>query len=126
MKVQEILRAALVEILQRGLTKEPILDNSMITITYVDVTPDLKHAKFIFLPFDEEKKDDDFAKMVNANILDYLRNVHRLEVQDVSQRDAEAYQLLLEFENQIISIQVSRDQEAEQRREGVSSPEVSS
>ncbi len=75
---------------------------------------------------DEEKKDDDFAKMVNANILDYLRNVHRLEVQDVSQRDAEAYQLLLEFENQIISIQVSRDQEAEQRREGVSSPEVSS
>ena len=75
---------------------------------------------------DEEKKDDDFAKMVNANILDYLRNVHRLEVQDVSQKDAETYQLLLDFENQIISIQVSRDQEAEQRREGASSPEVSS
>ena len=75
---------------------------------------------------DEEKKDDDFAKMVNANILDYLRNVHRLEVQDVSQKDAETYQLLLDFENQIISIQVSRDQEAEQRREGPSSPEVSS
>ena len=73
---------------------------------------------------DEEQREDDFAKMVNANILDYLRNVHRLEVQDVSQRDAEAYQLLLEFENQIISIQVSRDQEAEQRREGVSSQEV--
>ena len=75
---------------------------------------------------DEEQREDDFAKMVNAIILDYLRNVHRLEVQDVSQREAEAYQLLLEFENQIISIQVSRDQEAEQRREGVSSPEVSS
>ena len=75
---------------------------------------------------DEEQREDDFAKMVNANILDYLRNVHRLEVQDVSQRDAEAYQLLLEFENQIISIQVSRDQEAEQRREGASSQEVSS
>jgi len=75
---------------------------------------------------DEEQREDDFAKMVNANILDYLRNVHRLEVQDVSQRDAATYQLLLDFENQIISIQVSRDQEAEQRREGVSSPEVSS
>lgn len=75
---------------------------------------------------DEEQREDDFAKMVNANILDYLRNVHRLEVQDVSQRDAETYQLLLDFENQIISIQVSRDQEAEQRREGASSPEVSS
>lgn len=75
---------------------------------------------------DEEQREDDFAKMVNANILDYLRNVHRLEVQDVSQRDAETYQLLLDFENQIISIQVSRDQEAEQRREGASSQEVSS
>ena len=75
---------------------------------------------------DEEQSEDNFAKMVNANILDYLRNVHRLEVQDVSQKDAETYQLLLDFENQIISIQVSRDQEAEQRREGASSPEVSS
>ncbi|MBT4107100.1 MAG: hypothetical protein HN549_09235 [Proteobacteria bacterium] len=75
---------------------------------------------------DEDQREDDFAKMVNANILDYLRNVHRLEVQDVSQKDAETYQLLLDFENQIISIQVSRDQEAEQRREGASSPEVSS
>ena len=75
---------------------------------------------------DEEQREDDFAKMVNANILDYLRNVHRLEVQDVSQKDAETYQLLLDFENQIIAIQVSRDQEAEQRREGALSPEVSS
>ena len=75
---------------------------------------------------DEEQREDDFAKMVNANILDYLRNVHRLEVRDVSQKDAETYQLLLDFENQIISIQVSRDQEAEQRRERASSPEVSS
>ena len=75
---------------------------------------------------DEEQREDNFAKMVNANILDYLRNVHRLEVQDVSQKDAETYQLLLDFENQIISIQVSRDQEAEQRLEGASSPEVSS
>ncbi|MHC8606029.1 hypothetical protein ACYVVD_12855 [Arenicellales bacterium IMCC58067] len=75
---------------------------------------------------DEEQREDDFAKMVNANILDYLRNVHRLEVQDVSQKDTETYQLLLDFENQIISIQVSRDQEAEQLREGASSTEVSS
>jgi|TARA_B100000767_G_scaffold226597_1_gene216296 ribosome-binding factor A len=67
MKVQEILRAALVEILQRGLTKEPVLDNSMITITYVDVSPDLKHAKFIFLPFDEEKKDDFIKSFKRAN-----------------------------------------------------------
>ena len=67
MKVQEILRAALVEILQRGLTKEPLLDNEMITINYVDVSPDLKHVKFFFLPFNEKKKEDFLEAFRRAN-----------------------------------------------------------
>ena len=67
MKVQEILRAALVEILQRGLTKEPLLDNEMITINYVDVSPDLKHVKFFFLPFNEKKKEDFLEAFKRAN-----------------------------------------------------------
>ena len=67
MKVQEILRAALVEILQRGLTKEPLLDNEMITINYVDVSPDLKHVKFFFLPFNEKKKEDFLEAFNRAN-----------------------------------------------------------
>ena len=67
MKVQEILRAALVEILQRGLTKESLLDNEMITINYVDVSPDLKHVKFFFLPFNEKKKEDFLEAFNRAN-----------------------------------------------------------
>ncbi|MEC7960961.1 MAG: 30S ribosome-binding factor RbfA [Pseudomonadota bacterium] len=67
MKVQEILRAALVEILQRGLTKESLLDNEMITINYVDVSPDLKHVKFFFLPFNEKKKEDFLEAFRRAN-----------------------------------------------------------
>ena len=67
MKVQEILRAALVEILQRGLTKEPLLDNEMITINYVDVSPDLNHVKFFFLPFNEKKKEDFLEAFKRAN-----------------------------------------------------------
>ena len=67
MKVQEILRAALVEVLQRGLTKEPLLDNEMITINYVDVSPDLKHVKFFFLPFNEKKKEDFLEAFKRAN-----------------------------------------------------------
>ena len=67
MKVQEILRAALVEILQRCLTKEPLLDNEMITINYVDVSPDLKHVKFFFLPFNEKKKEDFLEAFKRAN-----------------------------------------------------------
>ena len=67
MKVQEILRAALVEVLQRGLTKEPLLDNEMITINYADVSPDLKHVKFFFLPFNEKKKEDFLEAFKRAN-----------------------------------------------------------
>ena len=67
MKVQEILRAALVEVLQRGLTKEPLLDNEMITNNYVDVSPDLKHVKFFFLPFNEKKKEDFLEAFKRAN-----------------------------------------------------------
>ena len=67
MKDQEILRAALVEVLQRGLTKEPLLDNEMITINYVDVSPDLKHVKFFFLPFNEKKKEDFLEAFKRAN-----------------------------------------------------------
>ena len=67
MKVQGILRAALVEVLQRGLTKEPLLDNEMITINYVDVSPDLKHVKFFFLPFNEKKKEDFLEAFNRAN-----------------------------------------------------------
>ena len=63
----------------------------------------------------QEENEDDFAKMFYANISDYLRNVHRLEVKDVSQRGTGAYQLLVEFEEQVISIQVARDKTANKR-----------
>ena len=57
----------------------------------------------------QEGKEDDFAKMFYANISDYLRNVHRLEVKDVSERGTDTYRLLVDFEDQVISIQVARD-----------------
>ena len=57
----------MVEFLQRGLTKEPLLDNEMITINYVDVSPDLKHVKFFFLPFNEKKKEDFLEAFKRAN-----------------------------------------------------------
>ena len=58
--------------------------------------------------------NDDFAKMFFANISDYLRNVHRLEVKDVSQRDTGEYRVLVDFEDQVISICFTRDRDSEQ------------
>ena len=65
----------------------------------------------------QEENEDDFAKMFYANISDYLRNVHKLEVKDVSQRGMGTYQLLVDFEDQVISIQVARDKNTELARE---------
>ncbi len=49
-RVQEILRSALNEILIRGESKSHLLDESIITITYVDISPDLRNANFMFIP----------------------------------------------------------------------------
>ena len=60
MRVQELLRSAINEILQRGETQDRVLDDNPITITFVDVSPDLKNAKFLFIP------------MNNTNIRDFI------------------------------------------------------
>ena len=62
MRVQEILRAALNEILVRGETKNYILDENIITITHVDVSPDLRNAKFLFIPSDTKQ----IARFIDA------------------------------------------------------------
>ena len=63
---------------------------------------------------DDEKND--FAKMFYANISDYLRNVHRLEVKNISQQGTDEYRMLVDFEDQVISIHFARDKDAEQTR----------
>ena len=57
MRVQELLKSALNEILIRGETKNPILDNIMVTITHVDISPDLRNAKFYLVPIETDKTD---------------------------------------------------------------------
>ena len=62
----------------------------------------------------EVECSDDFAKMFFANISDYLRNVHRLEVRDVSQRNTGEYRVLVDFEDQVVSIHFKRETDSEQ------------
>ena len=71
MRVQEILRAALNEILVRGESKNYILDENIITITHVDVSPDLRNAKFLFIPAD--------TKQIDQSIIDAQLQAELLE-----------------------------------------------
>ena len=57
LRVQELLKSALNEILIRGESKNPILDNIMVTITHVDISPDLRNAKFYVVPLETDKTD---------------------------------------------------------------------
>lgn len=57
LRVQELLKSALNEILIRGESKNPSLDNILVTITHVDISPDLRNAKFYLIPSEINKTD---------------------------------------------------------------------
>ncbi len=50
LRVGEMLRHALAEILQRGDISDPVLETTVITVPEVRVTPDLRHATIYVMP----------------------------------------------------------------------------
>lgn len=50
LRVGELLRHRLSEVLLRGETHDPDLDRASITVSEVQVSPDLRHAKVFVLP----------------------------------------------------------------------------
>ena len=89
-----------------------LLDNTQHTVKRLNSS--LLTALRVISDMSEVDNSDDFAKMFFANISDYLRNVHSLEVKDVSQRDTGEYRVLVDFEDQVISICFTRDRDSEQ------------
>ena len=70
-RVGDLIRAALSEVLQRGLA-DPRVTSGLVTITDVDVSPDLRHAiVWVSVIGDEEAQDKALAGLKAA--ANYLR-----------------------------------------------------
>ena len=86
LRVQELLKSALNEILLRGESKNPKLDNLLITITHVDVSPDLRNANFYVVPSDVKKVDsviNEFnisKKIIRKKIVDKVKLKYAPEI----------------------------------------------
>jgi len=72
LRVGEELRHALAEILERGDMRDPVLRAVPITVTVVDVSPDLRNALAFIVPLGGEQADEALAAMRRA--APYFRN----------------------------------------------------
>lgn len=59
LKVSELIKQALIEVLRNGKMLEPSLIDAKITVSNVEVSPDLKIAKCFVLNFPQSKLSED-------------------------------------------------------------------
>ncbi len=62
LRVGEQVRAAITQVLQRGEIRDPLIENTVIAISEVRMSPDLKHATAYVTPLGER----DHAALVDA------------------------------------------------------------
>ena len=58
LRVGEMLRHALAEVLQRGDVSDPVLDTAVVTVPEVRMTPDLRHAICYVMPLGGQNIDE--------------------------------------------------------------------
>ena len=62
LKVAELIRIALIEVLKKGKAPDPRLFDANVTITSVNVSADLKNASCYVLPFASNMKEEDLME----------------------------------------------------------------
>lgn len=69
LRVAEQIRHALAEVLQRGHFHDPLLmaESAAITVTAVDIGPDLKHAQAYVMPLGGKNRNDLLRALNDAN-----------------------------------------------------------
>ncbi|MDF3073204.1 MAG: ribosome-binding factor RbfA [Alphaproteobacteria bacterium] len=72
LRVGEELRHGLAELLERGDMRDPVLRDARVTVTVVDVSPDLRNATAFIVPLGGEHAEEILAAMRRA--APYFRN----------------------------------------------------
>ena len=72
LRVGEELRHSLAELLERGDMRDPVLREARITVTVVDISPDLRNAVAFIVPLGGEHAEEILAAMRRA--APYFRN----------------------------------------------------
>ena len=81
LRVGEVIRRTMSELLMRGEIHDPDLNQLSITVSEVRVTPDLKVATAFVLPLGGKGKDEAIALLANGDaagsVVLHLFNLHR-------------------------------------------------
>jgi ribosome-binding factor A len=67
LRVGEVIRHALVEVLARGELRDPVLVGQSVTVTEVRVSPDLRNAAIFVMPLGGEQVDEIVAALGRAS-----------------------------------------------------------
>ena len=117
LRVGEQVRAAITQVLQRGEVRDPLLEKTVISISEVRMSPDLKHATAYVTPLgvkDHEAVIDALnrnSKFIRGRLGPQLRQMKYMP--DVRFRDDTSFDNYKKIDDLLRSPEVARDLSAE-------------
>lgn len=117
LRVGEQVRAAITQVLQRGEVRDPLLEKTVISISEVRMSPDLKHATAYVTPLgvkDHEAVIETLnrnAKFIRGRLGPQLRQMKYMP--DVRFRDDTSFDNYKKIDDLLRSPEVARDLDAE-------------
>jgi ribosome-binding factor A len=108
LRVGEQVRAAITQVLQRGEVRDPLLEKTVISISEVRMSPDLKHATAYVTPLDALNRN---SKFIRGRLGPQLRQMKYMP--DVRFRDDTSFDNYKKIDDLLRSPEVARDLSAE-------------
>ncbi|WLR93068.1 30S ribosome-binding factor RbfA [Shinella zoogloeoides] len=117
LRVGEQVRAAITQVLQRGDVRDPLIEKTVISISEVRMSPDLKHATAYVTPLGVKDHDvviealNRNSKFIRGRLGPHLRQMKYMP--DVRFRDDTSFDNYKKIDDLLRSPEVARDLSAE-------------